>query len=375
MINNAKTQLPERYLAALRHHVRRRSRKASLTARRIGRTALALGLETLDLARMHERALDAVDGRGGQKGRVEAQASAFFVEASMPIEQTHPAARESRLQVRRLREALRARSAALASVRRRLKHEVVRRRRVEENLAKGAKENDGLLSQSRRMQEQMRDLARRIILAQEEERKEISRELHDEIAQTLAGINVQLASLKEAAAVNTRGLNRKIAATQRLVERSVNSIHQFARDLRPALLDDLGLIPALRSFMKALPGRDGLRIHLTAFAGVEAMESAKRTVLYRVAQEALTNVARHARARIVVVHIRKIRRAVCMEVKDNGRSFRPDRILASKTNRRLGLIGMRERVEMVGGTFSIESAPGVGTTVRAVIPFNHRTHA
>lgn len=373
MINNAKTQLPERYLAALRHHLRPRSRKASSAARRIGRTAQALGVETLDLARMHERALDVLQGRRERTGRLAALASAFFIEASAPIEQTHPAGREVRRQVRGLREALRVRTAALAAARRRLKHEVALRKRVQETRAKGARENRVLLAQSRLMQEQMRDLARRVLLAQEEERKEISRELHDEIAQTLAGINVQLASLKEAAAVNTCGLSRKIAATQRLVGRSVKAIHQFARDLRPALLDDLGLIPALRSFMRALPGRSGMRIHLTAFVGIESLDSVKRTALYRVAQEALTNVARHARASIVTLHIEKVRGAICMEVKDNGRSFRPDEILASKTNRRLGLLGMRERVEMLGGTFAIESTPGVGTTVRATIPGNHYT--
>jgi signal transduction histidine kinase len=292
-----------------------------------------------------------------------------------PVEQAHPAARDSRLRARRLSGTLRARTAALAAARLRLTREIARRHGVEQNLARGTKENLRLLSQSRCMQEQMRELARRVLFAQEEERKEISRELHDEIAQTLAGINVQLASLKESSAVNTRGLNRKIAATQRLVQRSVSSIHQFARDLRPALLDDLGLIPALRSFMKALPGRNGLSIHLTAFAGVEAMDSAKRTVLYRVAQEALTNVARHAQASSVSVLIRKVRGAICMEVKDDGRSFRPDRVLASTRNHRIGLLGMRERVEMVGGDFAIESSPGVGTTVRAVIPFNHNRRA
>jgi signal transduction histidine kinase len=99
------------------------------------------------------------------------------------------------------------------------------------------------------------------------------------------------------------------------------------------------------------------------------LDSARRTVLYRVAQEALTNVARHAQASVVNVSLREIPGAIRMEVHDNGKSFQVQQTLSAKTNQRLGLLGMRERVEMVGGTLTIESAPGQGTTVRAEIPF------
>ena len=191
------------------------------------------------------------------------------------------------------------------------------------------------------------------------------RELHDEIAQTLAGINVQLAALSLEAAASARGLRSRIASTQRQVGRSIEAIHRFARELRPALLDDLGLIPALRSFLKKFAARTGLRIRFTAFAGVEALDNARRTVLYRVAQEALTNVSRHAQAGFVQVSVRKIPNAVCLEVADDGRSFQVQRVLSSRANKRLGLLGMRERVEMVGGSLAIASMPGRGTTIRA----------
>src|SRR5208283_4275301 len=98
--------------------------------------------------------------------------------------------------------------------------------------------------------------------------------------------NVRLAALKKEAALNTKGLDRNIARTQRLVEKSVNIVHQFARELRPAVLDDLGLIPALHSFMKSFTARTGVRARLTAYAAVEQVDPAKRTVLFRVAQEA-----------------------------------------------------------------------------------------
>jgi signal transduction histidine kinase len=133
-------------------------------------------------------------------------------------------------------------------------------------------------------------------------------------------------------------------------------------------LDDLGLIPALHSFVKIFSKQTRVHVRLTVYAGVEQLDGVKRTVLYRVTQEALTNVARHAHANRVDIHIQKLRRAVGLTIKDNGKSFQVERVLHAKKNHRLGLLGMRERVEMVGGSLRIESAPGHGTTIRAEIP-------
>jgi two-component system CheB/CheR fusion protein len=232
-----------------------------------------------------------------------------------------------------------------------------------------------LLEASQFMQKKLRHLARQILTAQEDERRKISRELHDVVVQTLVGINVELAALGAAANLGARPLKAKIAHTQRLVEKSVNAVHQFARELRPAVLDDLGLIPALHAFLKTVASRAKLKISLTAFAGVEALSNERRTVLYRVAQEALTNVVRHAQASVVKVSIREISGAVCMEVHDNGKSFQVPQALSPKTNKRLGLLGMRERVEMIGGLLNIASAPGQGTTVRAEIPLREKGHS
>jgi signal transduction histidine kinase len=226
-----------------------------------------------------------------------------------------------------------------------------------------------LLLESHGMQKKLRALTHEILTAQEEERKKISRELHDDVVQTLVGINVELSALVHGNSAGVRQLKDKIARTQRLVEKSVDAVHRFARELRPAVLDDLGLIPALHTYCKELAARKKFKIHLTAFAGIEALASDKRTVLYRVAQEALTNVARHARATQVRVSIVKIPGAVRLEVSDNGKSFPVRKIFQSKS-KRLGLVGMKERVEMVGGSLAIESTPGHGTTVRAEIPFN-----
>ena len=112
----------------------------------------------------------------------------------------------------------------------------------------------------------------------------------------MTGINIRLATLKKAAAHDTKDLEEHIASTQHLVEHSVKIIHQFARELRPAVLDDLGLIPALNTFMKHFGEETGIRVRLSAVAEVECVNGDERTVLYRVAQEALTNIARHANA-------------------------------------------------------------------------------
>jgi two-component system sensor histidine kinase DegS len=184
----------------------------------------------------------------------------------------------------------------------------------------------------------------------------------------LTGINIRLATLKTEAAINTNGLDRNIARTQRLVEKSVNIVHEFARELRPAVLDDLGLIPALHSFAKLFSKRTRIHVHLKAFAGVEELDSNQRTILYRVAQEALTNVSRHAHARRVEVSIQKLADGICMKVIDDGKSFEVERVLNAKGRKRLGLLGMRERLEMVGGRFEVESVVGKGTTVTAHIP-------
>jgi PAS domain S-box-containing protein len=261
---------------------------------------------------------------------------------------------------------------ALATNNRELNREIARREAMENALQKSERHQRKLLGQSRSMQEQLRHLSHQILHAQEEERKRISRELHDEIAQTLVGINVHLEALTREATDNPKGLKQKITRTQRLVEESVEIVHRFARELRPTVLDDLGLIPALHSFMKEFMKRTGVRVRFTTFAGVEKLNNAQRTVLFRVAQEALTNVARHAQATRVEASIQKLPDAVRMQIKDNGKAFVVEQVLHAKKNKSLGLLGIRERLEMVGGSFDIASAPGEGTAIQVQIPLGPR---
>lgn len=249
-----------------------------------------------------------------------------------------------------------------------LQREIIQRKAVEEDLRQSELQTRLLLEQSHLFQEQLRSLSHRILFVQEEERKRISRELHDEITQTLVSINVHLESLTREAAINPKGLQDKIAKTQMLVANSVDIAHQFAQDLRPPVLDDLGLIPALEASLKRFMRDTGIRVAMKAFSGVEKLDIEKRTALYRVAQEALVNVARHAHASRVDVTINELTNAVHMHIKDNGCAFKVDQILRSAGGLPLGLLGMRERMEMVGGSLSIESTPADGTTIHALIP-------
>lgn len=360
------------YQAGLRRYLARGPAGSLKPAVRLGRRAVALGLETLDLALIHEQALivQALPIHASTaRDRLIKRAGLFFAEAILPMEETHHSALEANAHLSRVNRALNQRTAALASSNRKLKKEIAKRKAVEQALRRSERSSGQLLHQSRRMQQQLRHLSRRILLTQEEERKRISRELHDVIAQVLTSINVRLAVLKTEATVNTSGLTKNIARTQRLVEKSVDIVHRFAYDLRPAVLDLLGLIPALHSFMKTFTKETGIRVSLTAFAGVNELDSARRTVLYRVAQEALTNVARHAQASRVEASILRLPKAIRMQIRDNGKSFDMERVLRAGRSKRLGLLGMRERVEMVGGNFSVESSPGKGTTIQAQIPF------
>jgi signal transduction histidine kinase len=245
--------------------------------------------------------------------------------------------------------------------------EVERRQWVEDALRRSEQRQRVLLKNARHMQAQLRHLSHRVLAAQEEERKRISRELHDQITQTLVGISVQLETLVRVAALSPRQFKRRITRTQKLVERSVAIVHEFARELRPTSLDDLGLIPALHSYLKDFAKRTGIRVHFTAFAGVEQLGPRRRTALYRVAQAALTNVAQHARASRVTVSIRKQRDTVCMEIADDGEAFDVGAAPLTRGRKRLGLLGMRERMEMIGGQLDVESAPGQGTTIRAQV--------
>jgi len=331
------------------------------------------------LTRRHEVRYEdlPLESQGGRHQEVEVVAN-LYEENGHSVIQCNIRDITARKQVE---AALRAAQVQLAQHAGQLEKQVAKRtaeltatnRRLESSIrtiSQGREKYRLLLEEAQVMHKKLRHLTHQILTAQEEERKKISRELHDDVVQTLVGINVELSALVHGNSAGVRILKNKISHTQRLVEKSVDSVHRFARELRPAVLDDLGLIPALHAYCVNLAQRKKLKIVLTAFGGVEALDSDKRTVLFRVVQEALTNVARHAHATRAQVVITKVPGAIRLEVRDNGKSFKVRKTLQTKYNKRLGLVGMRERIEMVGGNLTIESVSGKGTTVRAEIPFN-----
>jgi len=219
------------------------------------------------------------------------------------------------------------------------------------------------------MQENLRNLSNKILSTQEDERKRISRELHDEVGQSLTAINVTLATMRNNGVGNTAS-GQKLAETQVLLQETMETVHRFARDLRPAMLDELGLLPALRSYLKAFASRTGLRVQFRGNPIAEQLADDQKIVVFRIAQESLTNVSKHAHASQVEVSLSKLKESICMEITDDGRSFKADPMESGKNKGRLGLLGMQERVRLVNGQFTIKPQPGKGTTVRVVIPFN-----
>ncbi len=214
------------------------------------------------------------------------------------------------------------------------------------------------------------DLAKQVLQAQEDERKRISRELHDEVSQTLVGVQLQLQVLAKQAGARSIALARTVARTQRMVEKSVDSIHSFARELRPPPLDERGLHAAMSTLVKAFAGKTGLSITFNAATDIPQLNQEVQTALYRVAQEAISNVVRHAGATEIEVSLTARPGAVCLIIRDNGSGFTVRDRFDNDRRKRLGLIGMSERTKLVGGSLTIESVPGKGTTIHACVPFD-----
>jgi signal transduction histidine kinase len=225
-----------------------------------------------------------------------------------------------------------------------------------------------LLTQSRWSQEQLRDLSRRLLSAQEEDKERISHELSNGIAQALISIHTKLDAMKGGPPTTNREFQKKLSLTQRLVSQSVDAVHRIACELRPAVLDDLGLVPALQSYMKLFFKRTGIHVTLTACGSFDALNGDARIVLYRVAQEALSNIAKHAKGSHVELSLHESRGFTVMEVRNTGHGFQANGAESLNDVQHLGILGMRERVEMIGGTFRVKSAPHKGTTIRAEIP-------
>jgi two-component system, NarL family, sensor histidine kinase UhpB len=211
-----------------------------------------------------------------------------------------------------------------------------------------------------RIELERRDSARRALGAQEHERARIARELHDEVGQTLTAIALEA---ERAAEVGSEGERASWARVATWAQQSVDELRRIARRLRPEALDDLGLINSFIALCGRISEQSGLRIERRLPDRIPTHSSEIDLVLYRVAQESLTNVMRHAEATRALVSLDWGEERIVLTVKDNGRGFLADAVKRSKA----GLAGMRERAILIGGDLSIESRVGEGTEVRLEI--------
>jgi signal transduction histidine kinase len=221
--------LSQRYASALRKHLKQGPESSLQPARGLGRQAVSLGLETLDLARIHERTLALLEASSSRDGLIK-RAESFFTEAITPIEKTHRAALKAGARLNRANQALGRRTEDLAASNPSLKQGVARRKTVEAALKKSKEHYKTLLAESLALQKHLQRLTHRILSAQEDKRKQLSHELQDEIAQTMLGINVRLLTVKKAAGRSAISLQKEIANTQGLVNMSVKTIERLARE-------------------------------------------------------------------------------------------------------------------------------------------------
>lgn len=313
-----------RYENSLREHLERRpqGRQTSRAGHSLGREAATLGFDAAELVGLHDRALSAIVGPQSPphphplRGELSAPAI-FFLEVLRPVESA---------------------------------------RRTAPPATGGPRS------------EEERSLGHQLLLAQENERLQCSRELRDEITQILAGAHLHLSALAVDGKTRYRSEQKAVARTQHLLDRSISALQRLARQLHPAMLENLGLIPTLRALLADLFKDRPEQVELSTTGEPEHLDPMGRTVLYRVALEALTDIARHARATAIWVSVESSTRSTVLRIRDDGPFPDEPAPIPTDASGRLRLKGMRERVEMLGGHFSHEAAPVTGTRIEAEIP-------
>ncbi len=229
-----------------------------------------------------------------------------------------------------------------------------------------AVQNAWLFEQVKAGRERLKSLSQRQVEIQEAERRYVAFELHDEAGQALTSLKFGLAQLEQETDSTAR-LNR-ISILKRTTDTVMEDLHRLAMDLRPASLDHLGMVAAIRQYVQMIGERYDLTVQFMAqgFEG-QRLKQEIETAVYRIAQEALTNVVRHARATLVDVLLERRQECMVLIIEDNGIGFEPGEATYARSGR-LGLAGIQERAEMLGGTLAIESRPGKGTTIVVEVP-------
>ena len=210
--------------------------------------------------------------------------------------------------------------------------------------------------------EELHKLSARIVSAQEEERRNLSRELHDEVGQSMSALLVELGNLDSMLPAGASGAHEQLQRVRKLAETNVGAVRNMALLLRPSMLDDLGLVPALKWQAREVARRTGMKVRVDAEDVSDDLPDQYRTCIYRVVQEALHNATRHSKATHIRVTVRREPAGVYAEIKDDGAGF------PSRQEKGMGILGMEERVRHLGGEFHVESEPGHGASVSIRLP-------
>jgi signal transduction histidine kinase len=209
---------------------------------------------------------------------------------------------------------------------------------------------------------ELQQLSARLVDAQETERRSISRELHDEVGQALGLLLMDAGRLSNQLGTRDEKGQELVRSIKTVAERTVQTVRNMALLLRPSMLDDLGLVPAVEWYAREMSRRGQIEVEVRAENVPEELPDALKLCVYRVVQEALNNAQRHAHAKNAVVELEQTGDAIRVRVSDDGGGFDP------KRTRGMGLLGMEERVKRLGGTIEVESRRGTGTTIRAALP-------
>ena len=225
------------------------------------------------------------------------------------------------------------------------------------------------LGEARVYHGQVQEMSSRILTAHEEERKRIARELHDDTAQAITSILVRLRLLERS--TEDAEVLKNVEELRDLTSGALDSVRRMAMDLRPASLDDLGLVPALQSYAEQFSQSTPIAVSLEVEGLGRRLPRDVELVLYRVFQEALTNVSKHTSAKTALVQLKRRRNEVTLVIKDNGEGFDPGEFSPTRGSG-LGLFGMRERLTLVGGSVEVESEKGKGTKIEARVPLGKK---
>lgn len=218
------------------------------------------------------------------------------------------------------------------------------------------------LAETIKARESLAELSAKLVRAQEDERRAISRELHDEVGQSLSALIVEAGNSAALLPPDSQEVKARLDSIRTIAQSSLAAVRNMSLLLRPSMLDDFGLVPALEWQAREVNKRSGLRVQVEADDEAGEVPDEHRTCIYRIAQETLHNITKHAQAKLVHITLERDEAAVKLTVQDDGRGFEAERTLG------LGLLGMRERVSRLHGSFNIDSSPGKGTRVTVTLP-------